>query len=317
MADQHRNMSMLINLSALGLLIPAESAIRVYTQAELMTKPSEGAGDMPIERSFLAIHDFSTLGHCFQFEVLFHTFQMIRMPPSTCFLLQSGAVLLHKEDDRVIFKRTDILVRNNLIVSIEEDIPTPEDVTEVLDCSDTIISPGFVDTHRHLWQTQLKGRFGDDLLPEYAARGYLAGYFFSSKDIYLGELSGILESIDAGTTTIVDQMHAVYSPAHIEAALEAMITSGIRGILCPTPTRRVKQWSPSLTFEEEEIPSWFMQTLRNILAQRPLGHGRISLGLGFDSFAIPQEEVESIFSQARKSNLHLITAHHLHGPMRE
>jgi hypothetical protein len=60
-----------------------------------------------------------------------------------------------------------------------------------------------------------------------------------------------------------------------------------------------------------------MQTLGNITAQRPLGDGRVSLGLGFDSFETPQNEVENIFSQARKNNLHLITAHHLHGPMRE
>jgi cytosine/adenosine deaminase-related metal-dependent hydrolase len=147
------------------------------------------------------------------------------MSPNTGFLLQGGTALLHQEDDQVVSKRMDILIRNNLIVAIAENIPQPEDVTEVIDCSDMIISPGLVDTHRHLWQTQLKGRYGDDLLPEYAARGYLAGYFFSSKDIQLGELSGILESIDAGTTTIVDQMHAVYSPAHIEAALEAMTAS--------------------------------------------------------------------------------------------
>lgn len=239
------------------------------------------------------------------------------MSPRTCFLLQAGTVLLHEGDEKVVARRTDILIRNNLIVAVGEDISPPEDVTEVIDCSDTIISPGFVDTHRHLWQTQLKGRYGDDLLSEYAARGYLAGYFFSAKDIQLGELSGILESIDAGTTTIVDQMHAVYSPAHIEAPLEAMIASGIRGILCPTPTRRVKQWSPSVAFEEEQVPAWFMQTLEKIATQRPLSDGRVSLGLGFDSFEITQDEVESIFSQARKNDLHLITAHHLHGPMRE
>jgi hypothetical protein len=60
-----------------------------------------------------------------------------------------------------------------------------------------------------------------------------------------------------------------------------------------------------------------MQTLEKATAQRPLGDGRVSLGLGFDSFEIPQKDVESIFSKARKNDLHLITAHHLHGPMRK
>jgi cytosine/adenosine deaminase-related metal-dependent hydrolase len=122
-----------------------------------------------------------------------------------------------------------------------------------------------------------------------------------------------LESIDAGTTTIVDHSHIAYSPAHIEAALTALVASGVRGVFCPTPTVRVKQWLPELQVEEEQVPSWFMPTLKDMANQRPLGNGRVSLGLGFDSYAIPQDEVENIFSQARESNLHLITSHHLHG----
>jgi hypothetical protein len=69
--------------------------------------------------------------------------------------------------------------------------------------------------------------------------------------------------------------------------------------------------------EEEVVPSWFMSALEEISGQRPLGNGRVSLGLGFDSFTIAQEEVESIFSQVRKSSAHLITAHHLHGQICE
>jgi hypothetical protein len=58
-----------------------------------------------------------------------------------------------------------------------------------------------------------------------------------------------------------------------------------------------------------------MPALEDLHSQRPLADGRIRVGLGFDSFTIPWEEVESIISQSRKDNLHLITAHHLHGPI--
>jgi hypothetical protein len=65
--------------------------------------------------------------------------------------------------------------------------------------------------------------------------------------------------------------------------------------------------------EEEQVPSWFMPALKNMASKRPLGNGRISLGLGFDSYTVAQEEVKSIFSRARQSSLHLITSHHFHG----
>jgi cytosine/adenosine deaminase-related metal-dependent hydrolase len=61
------------------------------------------------------------------------------------------------------------------------------------------------------------------------------------KDVQFGELSGALESIDAGTTTIVDHMHIAYSPAHIEAAMTALAASGVRGVFYPTQIVRVKQ----------------------------------------------------------------------------
>jgi cytosine/adenosine deaminase-related metal-dependent hydrolase len=141
----------------------------------------------------------------------------------------------------------------------------------------------------------------------------LAGFFYRVKDVQFGELSGALESIDAGTTTIVDHMHVAYSLEHLEAALTALVASGVRGVFCSTPTARVKQWQPELQMEEEQVPSWFMPALNDIANQRPLGNGRISLGLGFDSYTVPHEEVESIFSQARQSSLHLITSHHFHG----
>ncbi|TVY16522.1 5-methylthioadenosine/S-adenosylhomocysteine deaminase 2, partial [Lachnellula arida] len=215
----------------------------------------------------------------------------------------SGIVLLHILNDQVIAKHMDVLVRVNYIVAIEDNIPQTEEDT-VIDCSDTIISPGFIDTHRHLWQTQPKGRHGDDLLSDYLTRGYLAGSFYEASDVQLGELSDALESIDAGTTTIVDQMHIAYSPTYINAALEGLMASGVRVIFCPTPTRRVKQWQPDILMEEEQVPAWFLDTLQDIIRRQKFYNRRISLGLGFDSFELPQGEAEKIFLQMANENLY-------------
>jgi cytosine/adenosine deaminase-related metal-dependent hydrolase len=63
-----------------------------------------------------------------------------------------------------------VLIEGNIIVKIEKDVKSPSGA-EVIDCKDKIVSPGFVDTHHHVWQTLLKGRHADQLLLDYFPSG--------------------------------------------------------------------------------------------------------------------------------------------------
>ena len=56
-------------------------------------------------------------------------------------------------------KRADVLVEGERIVAVGPDIEASE--CEVIDARDTIVMPGFVDTHRHTWQTALRGICAD------------------------------------------------------------------------------------------------------------------------------------------------------------
>ena|ERR1700761_7004878 len=85
-------------------------------------------------------------------------------------LLKNGTALIHDESDHVKPVKTNILIEGNKIAKIGNNI-TADSSTEVVDCTDKIISPGFIDTHHHLWQTQLKGRHADELLLEYMVTG--------------------------------------------------------------------------------------------------------------------------------------------------
>jgi cytosine/adenosine deaminase-related metal-dependent hydrolase len=85
-------------------------------------------------------------------------------------LLQGGTILTHDAYDHVKAIQADLLIEGNSITKIEKGIQAPLG-TEVIDCTDKILSPGFIDTHSHLWQTLLKGRHGDDLLLDYFPKG--------------------------------------------------------------------------------------------------------------------------------------------------
>ena len=86
-------------------------------------------------------------------------------------LLKNGTVLQHDaQDNIVVLRNTDILIHGSRIAEIGNQIPVTESM-EAIDCHDKIISPGFIDAHHHLWQTQLKGRFGDHTLLDYMVDG--------------------------------------------------------------------------------------------------------------------------------------------------
>ena len=85
-------------------------------------------------------------------------------------LLKNGVVIVHAADNTAHGVKSDLLIKGERIVQIAPDINPSEDV-EVVDCTDKIIAPGFIDTHRHMWNTALRGMHGNDTLTDYLVKG--------------------------------------------------------------------------------------------------------------------------------------------------
>src|SRR5215831_16439062 len=144
-------------------------------------------------------------------------------------LIKGGCVLTL---DRQIgdFEKADVLVQDGKIVAVRSGITAPG--AEVVDASSAIVMPGFVDTHRHIWQGILRNMLPDGtLVPDYFRdiQGVLAPAY-KPDDVYVGDLVSMLGAIDTGTTTVLDWSHIQNTPEHTDAAIQALRDSGGRAV---------------------------------------------------------------------------------------
>lgn len=123
-----------------------------------------------------------------------------------------------------------VLIRDGRIAEVGRDLEAAQGC-EVVDADGMVVIPGFVDTHKHLWQTPIRSAVADLTLIDYfttVRRDYLSR--FRAQDVGIGTYVGALELIDGGTTTVLDHSHGVVTPEHGDALAEAIKASGIRGV---------------------------------------------------------------------------------------
>ncbi|MGC7098320.1 amidohydrolase family protein [Amycolatopsis lurida] len=137
-------------------------------------------------------------------------------------ILFRNATVLSMDPAIGVLERGDLLVRDQRIEAVGHDLPAPSDAA-VIDADGGILMPGMVDTHRHMWQTALRGFGADWTLSQYFVFYYLNwGKIFRPEDIYAGNLASAVEALDAGVTTTVDWSHGLWTPEHGDAAVEAL-----------------------------------------------------------------------------------------------
>nr|BFE76795.1 amidohydrolase family protein [Actinoplanes digitatis] len=136
-------------------------------------------------------------------------------------LFRNGTVLT-MDDRHTVLPDADVLVVGERIAEVGADLAAPEGAT-VIDASGGILMPGMIDTHRHMWQTAMRGYGADWTLTQYFVWYYLeSGKLFRPEDIHAGNLLAAIEAIDAGVTTTVDWSHGLQTPQHADAAVDAL-----------------------------------------------------------------------------------------------
>jgi cytosine/adenosine deaminase-related metal-dependent hydrolase len=141
---------------------------------------------------------------------------------STGSVVLRGGTVLTMDGTRRVLTGGDVLVVGDRIAAVGTDLAVPEGTVEI-DASSGIVMPGLIDTHRHMWQTAMRGYGADWTLTQYFVWYYLEwGKVFRPEDIHAGNLLSAVEAIDSGVTTTVDWSHGLQSTAHAEAAADAL-----------------------------------------------------------------------------------------------
>ena len=78
-----------------------------------------------------------------------------------------NATVISVDSNIGVKTKCDILIKDGVIQDVGENL-SPGEITNVIDATNCIVSPGFVDTHHHLWQQLIRGITTDWSLADYA-----------------------------------------------------------------------------------------------------------------------------------------------------
>src|SRR2546425_291962 len=136
------------------------------------------------------------------------------------------------------FPQADVLVEGKKILKVGPNLHAGG--AAEIDARGRIVMPGFIDTHHHQFETALRSFLANGVLindqpssppPPPSYFEYILLTFapvYRPEDVYISELFGGLAQLDDGVTTVHDVSQIHHSPAHSDAAIQALFDTGRR-----------------------------------------------------------------------------------------
>jgi 5-methylthioadenosine/S-adenosylhomocysteine deaminase len=207
-----------------------------------------------------------------------------------------GGTVLTVDQPGTVLPGADVLITGDTIAAIGHDLEVPDGTVEI-DATDGIVMPGMIDTHRHMWQTAMRGYGADWSLTQYFVFYYLNwGRIFRPEDIHAGNLLSAVEAIDAGVTTVVDWSHGLRTVDHAEAAADALTSVPGRFVLAYGNIQAGPwEWAPS-----PEVRSFLER-------RRGSDDALLRVQLAFDVTGDPEFPEKAAFEAARELGMRVTT----------
>jgi 5-methylthioadenosine/S-adenosylhomocysteine deaminase len=154
--------------------------------------------------------------------------QTVRSGRNERILLKGGIVLTL---DRQVgdFEKADVLIEGKKIAAVQPNLTAQ---AQVIDATNMIVMPGFVDTHHHQYETILRSILSNGILQ--GPKSYVSdiqGIYtpaYRPEDANISELVASLSQINAGVTTGVDTSQVSHTPEHTDACIAGLTKAGRR-----------------------------------------------------------------------------------------
>ncbi|MEA2622455.1 MAG: 5-methylthioadenosine/S-adenosylhomocysteine deaminase [Chloroflexota bacterium] len=153
-----------------------------------------------------------------------------------------GAYVLTQDPDIGELQDADVLIEGDKIAAVGKGLSA--EGADVIDAKGDIVIPGFIDTHRHTWETSIR-----TCAPDYTLGAYFGAILdkfapnYRAEDVYAANQWGALECANAGITTLVDWSHIINTPDHADAAIRGLRDSGIRSVFAfGFPNTSLQDW---------------------------------------------------------------------------
>jgi cytosine/adenosine deaminase-related metal-dependent hydrolase len=219
---------------------------------------------------------------------------MNEIKPGRPVVLRGGTVL-PMDGERRVLTGTDVLVVDDRIAAVGTGLDVPDGTAEI-DAAGGIVMPGMIDTHRHMWQTAMRGYGADWTLSQYFVWYYLEyGKLFRPADIHAGNVLAAVEALDAGVTTVVDWSHGLQTVDHADAAVDALESVPGRFVLAyGNIQQRPADWTAAPEF-------------RDFVRRRITGSDMLGFQLAFDVTGDPDFPEKPAFEAARELGVPVTT----------
>jgi 5-methylthioadenosine/S-adenosylhomocysteine deaminase len=157
-------------------------------------------------------------------------------------LLIRGGIVLTQDPTLGELPNADILIEGDRIKAIGPNLSA--DGAKVIDAKGDIVIPGFIDSHRHTWETSIR-----TCAPDFALITYFGNILdkfaphYRPDDVFAANQWGSLECLNAGITTLVDWSHIMNTPAHADEAIRGLAVTGIRSVFAyGFPNTSLQDW---------------------------------------------------------------------------
>lgn len=148
----------------------------------------------------------------------------------------AAAILTGGRDAAARTAGPDIRVRDGRILAIGELVPEPGE--SVIDATDCVVYPAWVNTHHHLFQSLLKGEpkgLNATLTPWLAATPYRFRAGFDARRFRIAARIGLVELALSGCGTVADHNYLYYPDMPFDASailFDEAERLGLRFVLC-------------------------------------------------------------------------------------